>query len=116
MGHSITNSHPAAVSPQPDELMVFGFVATFAAMVFYLHRNHSSATELAFAICLIATAAYGFAAGCWPLGVMQLVFTGSSLRRWWYRRGLKPRVTATRSQPRELYDSESRISRMFGSA
>ena len=52
-----------------DTLMLFGFLSTFLTFVFFIYRNESRASMIALAICLAATAAYGFlqGAGRWAL-------------------------------------------------
>jgi hypothetical protein len=104
--------------PQLDSLMLFGFLSAFLALVFYLNRHQSKATMAALAVCLAATAAYGFLQGAWPLGVMQTVWSAMALRQL-FKPGSdrmasqRPRQQLAESMPYSL-ENESRISRMFG--
>jgi hypothetical protein len=69
-----------------DPLTVFGAVAVTAMMLFYALEDRSPAFVLAFAVACWAASAYGFLQGAWPFGVVELVWSGVALRRWWRRR------------------------------
>jgi len=94
-----------------DRLMVFGFLAAFATLVVGLHVRQSRSALAAFAVCLTATAVYGFMQGAWPLGFVQGVWAATAFVRWWQGKKVPARVDALR---RQIRVDESRMSRMFG--
>ena len=69
-----------------DLLTIFGAVAVTAMLVFYALESRSAAFVLAFAGACLASSAYGFLQGAWPFGVVELIWSGVALRRWWLRR------------------------------
>jgi hypothetical protein len=103
---------------QVDSLLLVGFLSVFLTLVFYINQHHSRANRIALALCLAATAIYGFMQGAWPLGIIQTAWCAMTIRQLF-----KPmRKPPEYRQPRlirveritNLIDSESRISRMFG--
>jgi hypothetical protein len=72
-----------------DLLTAFGAVAVGAMLVFYAVEDRSARFVLAFAGACLASSAYGFLQGAWPFGVVEIVWSGVALRRWW-RRTNKP--------------------------
>ena len=68
-----------------DWLSAFGAVAVTLMLLCYAleHRHH--AYVLAFAGACVASSAYGFLQGAWPFGVVELIWAGVAIRRW-YRR------------------------------
>jgi hypothetical protein len=56
-------------------------------LVFYAFEQRSPAFVFAFAAACLAASTYGFLQGAWPFGVVELVWSGVALRRWWRRRG-----------------------------
>jgi hypothetical protein len=74
-----------------DILTVFGALAVGSMLVFYALENRSPWFVLAFAGACLASSAYGFLQGAWPFGVVEFVWSGVALRRWWRRaRGAPP--------------------------
>ncbi len=69
-----------------DTLTTFGLLAVGAMMIFYALEQRSSVFVLAFASACVAASAYGFLQGAWPFGMVELVWSGVALRRWWIRR------------------------------
>jgi hypothetical protein len=69
-----------------DALTAFGAVAVTAMLVFYALEARSPAFVLAFAGACLASSTYGFLQGAWPFGVVELVWSGVAVRRWWLRR------------------------------
>jgi hypothetical protein len=69
-----------------DHLTAFGAIAVTAMMLFYALEERSPAFVLAFALACWAASTYGFLQGAWPFGVVELVWSGVALRRWWRRR------------------------------
>ena len=68
-----------------DLLTAFGAVAVGAMLVFYTVEDRSAWFVLAFAGACLASSAYGFLQGAWPFGVIEVVWSGVALRRWWRR-------------------------------
>jgi hypothetical protein len=60
-------------------------------LVFYTLEQRSPWSVLAIAGACLASSAYGFLQGAWPFGVVEFVWSGVALRRWWRRaRGAEP--------------------------
>jgi len=68
-----------------DPLTIFGAVAVTAMMLFYALERRSRIFVLLFAGACLAASAYAFLQGAWPFGVVELVWSGVALRRWWIR-------------------------------
>lgn len=68
-----------------DPLTLFGAVSVSAMMLCYALEQRSHLWVLAFAGACLASSAYGFLQGAWPFGVVELVWSGVALRRWWGR-------------------------------
>ena len=109
---TVEATHEAA---QLDSLLLFGFLSVFLTVVFYVNQDYSRANKLALAVCLAATAVYGFLQGAWPLGMIQTAWCVMT-----FQRCFKPSKNKTESRPERAerifipIDTESRISRMFG--
>ena len=73
-----------------DPVTAFGAAAVTAMMVFYAMEDRHPAFVLAFAAACLASSAYGFLAGTWPFGVVELVWSGVAARRWWRSRSATP--------------------------
>jgi len=71
-------------------ITVFGVSALTLMVVMYaLERRHPSFV-LAFAAGCLLSSAYGFLAGAWPFGVVELVWTGLAVQRYLVVRGQPP--------------------------
>jgi len=68
-----------------DLLTIFGALAVTAMLVFYALESRSAAFVLAFAAACLASSVYGFLQGAWPFGVVEFIWSGVGLRRWWMR-------------------------------
>ena len=68
----------------------FGAAAVTAMMLFYALEDRHPGFILAFAVACVASSVYGFLAGAWPFGVVELVWSGVAARRWWAERSLTP--------------------------
>ncbi len=68
-----------------DGLTAFGALAVTLMLLFYTLEERDPAYVLAFAGACVASSVYGFLQGAWPFGVVELIWAGVALRRW-YRR------------------------------
>jgi hypothetical protein len=69
-----------------DPLSAYGALAVTAMLVFYALEPRSPVFVLAFACACLASSGYGFLQGAWPFGVVEFIWSGVALRRWWVRR------------------------------
>ncbi len=69
-----------------DRLTIFGLLAVTAMLVFYALEKHSRWFILAFAGSCVLASAYGFLQGAWPFGLVEGIWTGVAIRRWWVER------------------------------
>ncbi|MSQ31499.1 MAG: hypothetical protein EXR64_05720 [Dehalococcoidia bacterium] len=65
-----------------DPLTLFGAAAVSTMLACYALEARAAGWVLAFAFACLASAAYGFLAGAWPFGVVEVVWAGVALRRW----------------------------------
>jgi hypothetical protein len=69
-----------------DALTVFGLFAVMAMLLCYALEKRSPWFILAFAISCVLASAYGFLQGAWPFGLVEGIWSGVALRRWWLER------------------------------
>ena len=67
-------------------LSLFGLFAVIAMLVCYALEKRSAWFILAFAASCVLGSAYGFLQGAWPFGMVEIVWSGVALRRWWQLR------------------------------
>jgi hypothetical protein len=67
-------------------LSAFGLFAVIAMLVCYALEHRSPRFVLAFAVSCVLASAYGFLQGAWPFGVVEAIWSGVAVRRWWSRR------------------------------
>jgi hypothetical protein len=65
-----------------DTLTIFGAVAVASMLLFYALEHRSPGFILAFAAACLASSIYGFLAGTWPFGVIEVIWAAVALRRW----------------------------------
>jgi len=63
-------------------LTAFGVVAVSFMMAMYALERRGRTFIALFALGCLLSSAYGFAAGAWPFGVVELVWSAVALRRW----------------------------------
>ena len=63
-------------------LAAFGAAAVTFMMLMYALERRGRGFILAFACGCLLSSAYGFAAGTWPFGVVELIWAGVALNRW----------------------------------
>lgn len=67
-------------------LSAFGLFAVTAMLITYALEERSAWFVLAFASSCLLGSTYGFLQGAWPFGLVEAVWSGIALRRWWLRR------------------------------
>jgi hypothetical protein len=67
-------------------LSAFGLFAVSAMLVSYALEARSSWFILAFAFACAMESVYGFLQGAWPFGLVEAVWSGVAVRRWWLKR------------------------------
>jgi hypothetical protein len=71
-------------------LTAFGAAAvTFMVVMYALERRHPGFV-LAFAVGCLLSSAYGFLAGAWPFGIVEIVWAGIAVRRYFATRADSP--------------------------
>jgi hypothetical protein len=63
-------------------LTAFGAAAVTFMMLMYALERRGRGFILAFAVGCVLSSAYGFAAGAWPFGVVELIWAGVALNRY----------------------------------
>ncbi|AOU97276.1 hypothetical protein BI364_04025 [Acidihalobacter yilgarnensis] len=63
-------------------LTLFGAVAVTLMMLFYALEARAPRFTLLFALSCFASSAYGWLAGTWPFGVIELIWGGIALYKW----------------------------------
>ena len=66
-------------------LTIYGVAVLTFMMVMYALEGHDDRFIAAFALGCALASSYGFASGAWPFGVVEVVWCGVALRRF-YRR------------------------------
>jgi hypothetical protein len=67
-------------------LTLFGLLAVSLMLVTYALEKRSHWFVLAFAGSCVLASVYGFLQGAWPFGMVEAVWSGVALRRWWVDR------------------------------
>jgi hypothetical protein len=67
-------------------LTAFGLFAVTAMLITYAFEAKSPWFILAFAGACILGSVYGFLQGAWPFGLVEAVWSGIAVRRWWLKR------------------------------
>jgi hypothetical protein len=66
-------------------LTAFGLFAVTAMLICYALESRARGWTLAFAASCLAGSAYGFLQGAWPFGLVEAVWAGVAVRKWWGR-------------------------------
>lgn len=61
---------------------IYGVVALTFMMAMYSLEHRGRSFVLAFAAGCALSSSYGFLAGAWPFGVVELIWAGVAVRRW----------------------------------
>lgn len=67
-------------------LTLFGAGVVTLMMIFYALESRSAWYTLAFACACLGSSVYGWLAGTWPFGVVELIWCLVALRKWRQRR------------------------------
>jgi hypothetical protein len=73
-------------------LSLFGLFAVAAMLVTYALESKSAWFVLAFAGACAMGSVYGFLQGAWPFGLVEAVWSGVAVRRWWFKRITKGKL------------------------
>lgn len=63
-------------------LLYFGTASVGLMMLFYAVEERGAVYTLLFALACFASSVYGWLAGTWPFGVVELVWGCIALRKW----------------------------------
>ena len=66
-----------------DRLSLFGLFAVTAMLVSYALEKRSAWFTLVFGLSCLLGSIYGFLQGAWPFGLVEAVWSGVAVRRWW---------------------------------
>lgn len=64
-------------------LTLLGLFAVTAMLVCYALEERSRWFSLAFGGACVLGSVYGFLQGAWPFGLVEAVWAGVAVRRWW---------------------------------
>jgi hypothetical protein len=78
---------------------LFGVAALTFMMLMYALERRGPRFILAFAFGCVLSSAYGFLAGAWPFGVVELIWAGIALRRYGGTKRRGGDATAASSSP-----------------
>jgi hypothetical protein len=67
-------------------LTAFGLFAVTAMLTTYALEQKSPWFILAFAGACVLGSIYGFLQGAWPFGLVEAVWSGIAVRRWWLKK------------------------------
>lgn len=67
-------------------LTAFGLFAVALMLVTYALESRSPWYILVFAFACVLGSVYGFLQGAWPFGLVEAVWSGVAIRRWWLKR------------------------------
>jgi hypothetical protein len=67
-------------------LTAFGLFAVTAMVISYALEQRHTSFILAFAFSCVLGSVYGFLQGAWPFGVVELIWSGIAVRKWWASR------------------------------
>lgn len=73
---------------------IYGALVLAIMMVFYAFEGRNPRFTLYFAVTCVFSSAYGFLSGAWPFGVIEIIWTVISLRRYFNLKNGKNKVPA----------------------
>jgi hypothetical protein len=63
-------------------ITIYGVCALTFMMAMYALEHHGRGYVLGFAAGCVLSSIYGFLAGAWPFGIVELIWAGIALRRY----------------------------------
>ena len=69
-------------------ITIYGVCALSFMMAMYAMERKGRQFIFLFALGCLLSSAYGFLAGAWPFGVVELIWSGIALRRWYGAAGM----------------------------
>jgi hypothetical protein len=118
LGMNSAATGAAAAAPPMEKLMVCGFLLMVLTLLFYGYQKVGPVCVLGLGICLGGMAAYGFALGAWPVGILLTVLAAHTLVNWWREKrfgGWVKRKFRRPRAPMPVWHNTSRITRLYGS-
>ena len=67
-----------------NPLTAFGLFAVAAMLICYALERRSHWFILAFAASCVLASVYGFLQGARPFGIVECIWSGVALHRWWH--------------------------------
>lgn len=67
---------------------IYGVCALSFMMAMYALERKGRRFVFLFALGCLLSSAYGFLSGAWPFGVVELIWSGVALRRWYGPAGI----------------------------
>lgn len=64
-------------------LTIYGATVVTLMMIFYALESRSPKFTVAFGIACLGSSLYGWLAGTWPFGVVELIWGLVAFRKWW---------------------------------
>lgn len=62
---------------------IYGVCAVTFMMIMYALESRGRRFVLGFALGCVLSSVYGFLSGAWPFGVVELIWSGIAVRRYW---------------------------------
>jgi hypothetical protein len=84
--YSAVAAHPRTTpvsQPHFEVAMFLGFITAFFTLLCFIERRSHAWVRFALGVFLLLDAAFGIAAGAWPVGILQIVWAGYAFTRWW---------------------------------
>jgi hypothetical protein len=105
---------PATRGQTGDKLTLYGVAAVTFMMLMYALEHRDRSFILALGCGYLLSSIYGFLAGAWPLGVVEVVWAGIAFNR--YRRGYIPNKHGESAAPgiRQLGSTTPGLARTRG--
>ena len=64
-------------------ITIYGVCAVSFMMAMYAMERRGRQFIFLFALGCVLSSAYGFLSGAWPFGLVELIWSGIALRRWY---------------------------------
>jgi hypothetical protein len=87
----LTEIKYALESASMSPITIFGLFAVTAMLIFYSLEKRGHWFILGFAVSCMLGSAYGFLQGAWPFGLVEIVWSGVALQRWWHAKRISGR-------------------------